>query len=78
MKIEKDGESYIVKADNFMNLQESKDYFFIEEKEYQELNNSLSLVLDFVERWNKQDREPEVAEASRKLEKYLEGKEKDE
>ena len=36
MKIIKDGTAYCVQADNFKNLQESKDYFFIEEKEYQD------------------------------------------
>lgn len=35
MKIIKDGDKYLVAADNFINLQESSDYFFIEEKEYQ-------------------------------------------
>ena len=35
MKIEKDGNKYCVKADNFVDLQESNDYFFIDEKEYQ-------------------------------------------
>jgi len=35
MKIEKDGNMYCVKADNFVDLQESSDYFFIDEAEYQ-------------------------------------------
>lgn len=35
MTIEKDGNMYCVKADNFVNLQESNDYFFIDEEEYQ-------------------------------------------
>jgi len=35
-------------------------------------NEALKKVLDFVERWNKQDKEPEVAEAARLLEEELE------
>ena len=34
MKIVKDGNAYCVMADNFVNLQESSDYFFIDEEEY--------------------------------------------
>lgn len=34
MTIAKDGNMYLVKADNFVDLQESKDYFFIDEEEY--------------------------------------------
>ena len=34
MKIEKDGDMYCVHSDNFTNLQESDEYFFITEKEY--------------------------------------------
>jgi len=37
MRIQKDGDSYIVKADNFVNLQESKDYFYIDLEEYEKL-----------------------------------------
>jgi len=36
MKIIKDGSAYCVQANNFKNLQESKDYFFIEKNEYQD------------------------------------------
>ena len=36
MKIIKDGDAYLVAADNFVDLQESSDYFFIGEEEYQE------------------------------------------
>jgi len=34
MKIEKDGNMYCVEADNFVDLAESKDYFFITEEEF--------------------------------------------
>ena len=37
MKIQKDGDSYIVKAKNFVDLQESKDYFYIDADEYEEV-----------------------------------------
>jgi len=35
MKIEKDGNMYCVHPDRFVNLQESTEYFFIDEDEYQ-------------------------------------------
>ena len=35
MKIEKDGNLYCVHPDRFVNLQESTEYFFIDEDEYQ-------------------------------------------
>jgi hypothetical protein len=44
MKIQKDGNQYCVKADNFINLQESKDYFFISEKEYREFENKYNHI----------------------------------
>lgn len=34
---------------------------------------NLKIVLDFVERWNKQDKEPEVAQACLELEKLTTG-----
>lgn len=40
MKIEKDGDMYCVKADNFVNLAESKDYFFITEEELSRFRQS--------------------------------------
>ena len=36
----------------------------------EELSTPLKVVLDFVERWNKQDAEKEVAEAAQKLTKF--------
>lgn len=36
-----------------------------------EQKKQLKIVLEFVERWNKQDKEVEVAEASRKLETLI-------
>ncbi len=34
--------------------------------------NNLKIVLDFVERWNKQDKEAKVAQAAREIEDYIE------
>jgi hypothetical protein len=45
MKIIKDGDKYLVRADNFVDLQESKDYFFIGEEEYREF------VKEAAEKW---------------------------
>lgn len=36
MKIEKDGSMYCVKADNFVDLQKSEDYFFIDKTEWRD------------------------------------------
>jgi hypothetical protein len=36
-----------------------------------EMIKALEIILDFVERWNKQDREKDVAEASQVLESYI-------
>ena len=36
----------------------------------EKVKNPLKIVLDFVERWNKQDKEKEVAEAAAKLEDF--------
>lgn len=41
MKIQKEGNQYLVTADDFVNLQESSKYFFISKKEY---NEFVSLV----------------------------------
>jgi len=35
------------------------------------LSESIEIILDFVERWNKQDKEKEVAEAAEKLKEFL-------
>ena len=37
MKIKKDGDMYLITADDFVNLQESDNYFFINQDEYGEL-----------------------------------------
>lgn len=37
-----------------------------------ETKNAILKILDFVERWNKQDAEKEIADASQVLENYLE------
>jgi len=41
MKIIKDGSAYLVAKDSFVDLQESKDYFFIKEEEYVEFIKSI-------------------------------------
>ena len=41
MNIVRDGNAYCVRADNFVNLQESTDYFFIDEDEYQKYKNDI-------------------------------------
>ena len=35
------------------------------------LSENIEILLDFVERWNKQDEEKEVAEAAEKLKEFL-------
>lgn len=41
MKIAKDGDAYLVHADNFVNLQESEDYFFVDIAEVAEFEETL-------------------------------------
>ena len=42
-----------------------------EDEYYQQIKNNLGVVLDFVERWNKQDSDPNVANAAQFLSRLL-------
>jgi hypothetical protein len=48
-----------------------------ETKYYAELQRNLAIVLDFVERWNKQDAERDVANAAQFLERLVSSNEAD-
>ena len=56
MKIEKDGNQYCVKADNFINLQKSNDYFFISEEEYKNFisQSNQEIVKEILDRVDKE------------------------
>ncbi len=44
MKIVKDGNAYLIAADNFVDLQQSRDYFYIEEEEYKAFVSNITIL----------------------------------